>query len=49
MDQEAEAKKDERKAGSPPNNQSGHRFLPENLSSVEHYFYEFYFAKAQFD
>lgn len=47
-DQEAEAKKDERKAGSPPN-QVGHRFLPENLSSVELYFYEFYFAKAQFD
>ena len=47
-DQEAEARKDEGKAGSPPN-QVLQRFTPETLSRVEHHFYEYYFAKAQFE
>ena len=48
LDHEAEANKNDQKAGSPPN-QVQNPFTLENLCRVEYHFYEFYFAKAQFD
>jgi hypothetical protein len=48
LDQEAEAKRDDRKAGSPPNQSKEHR-SHEYLTNVEKYFYDNYHAKTQFD